>query len=78
MKLQERGYQVARYQLPLEAFQPPWHMEDEANPIGSGKESSKVTGTLDKKHTNCSTPTKVHSESEDKDCSGCKHQDSKY
>ena len=59
-------------------MQPPWHTKGEANLTCSSKESPKVTGTLDKKHTNCSPTTKVCLKSEDKDCSEFKHRDSKH
>ena len=39
---------------------------------------AKATGSLDKKSTKCSPPTKVHQESEDKDRSGSKYRESKH
>ena len=65
-KLQEKGYHVSRYQVP-------GHM-GETNPSCGGKESAKATGTLDKKCSKHSSPTKACPESEDK---ASKHQKDK-
>ena len=79
-KLQRKGYQVAKNQLPAlpaETTQPPWHSGEGNNSAHKGRELTKVVGSPDKKSscTQHSLSTKVCQESHDKDRSTSRHQE---